>query len=54
MSIPKHQHQELEEKIDSILVNHLPHIKERLAKIEGALRLVFFPLAIAIIILALK
>ena len=54
MSSTKHQHLELEEKIDIILENHLPHIRERLAKIEGALKLVFFPLAIAIILLALK
>ena len=50
----KHQHPEIEQKIDSILENHLPHITSRLSGIEGALKFVFFPLAVAIIVLALK
>lgn len=44
----------IEGKVDDIMENHLPHIREELASIKGALKWVFFPMVIALVLALVK
>lgn len=46
--------EKLESKVDDITENHLPHIREEIASIKGALRWVFLPIVIALILALIK